>query len=104
MNEKLEKATNTISINDTIISTQKKTISKQKSEIADLEKEVARYNAEWIKSFDKTWFMDNCVVIVGDSNNKYHKYGCEDLDLSYFYVFNVENARAQGYRACSKCN
>lgn len=102
--KELKQATATISARAKTVSNQKETISKQRTEISDLKEDVNRYRTWWAESFGKAEFMDNYVVIVGDSNNKYHKYGCEDLDLSQFYAFNVENARAQGYRACSKCN
>lgn len=102
--QELEQATSTISAREKTISDQKGTISNQKKTISDLNKDVAQYRERWYDSFPKAMFMDEHVVIVGNSNNKYHKYGCEDLDLSYFYAYNTENAIAQGYRACSKCN
>lgn len=105
MEEKLEQVAVTISTNELtiskqekIISNQRETISNQKSKISGLTKDVALYK-------DKAEFMDYCVVFIGSSNNRYHKYGCEDLDLRHpFYVYNPENAQAQGYRACNKCN
>lgn len=100
----LEQATSTISAREKTISNQKGTISNQKKTISDLNKDVAQYRERWYDSLPKAMFMDEHVVIVGDSNNKYHKYECEDLDLSYFYAYNTENAIAQGYRACPKCN
>lgn len=48
-------------------------------------------------------FMEEFVVIVPDDGlNLYHKYGCEDLDLSYFWVYNVA-AADQEYFPCAKC-
>lgn len=100
----LEQATSTISAREKAISSQERTISAQKSQITGLKEDVTYYRELWYDSFEETKFMDDYVVIVGDNNNRYHKYGCEDLDLSYFYVYNIDNAKAQGYRACSKCN
>ena len=94
----------TITQQETTIFEQEATISEQKSEIADLKKKANERGLSQLEDHLKARFMDNYVVIVGDSNNRYHKYGCEDLDLSYFYAYNIENAKAQGYRACSKCN
>lgn len=53
----------------------------------------------------KESFMDEHVVIVcNDGTKKYHKYGCEDLNLSYFWVYNTEAAIDEGYKMCKKCN
>lgn len=53
---------------------------------------------------EKATFMDSYIVIVGDDGSgKYHKYGCKKLYLDYFYVFNIDNARVQGYTPCKKC-
>lgn len=71
---------------------------KLKDEVSDLEREKIKQG--W--SLD---FYEEHVVIVGDDGtNKYHKYGCDDLDTSYFWAYNTEAARQKGYRACSKCN
>ena len=84
------------------------TITKQNQEITELKKDVDKYKEEAKKYFNdyfaKAFFMDSYIVIIGDSNNRYHKFGCSDLDTSNFYAYNVDNAKAQGYRACSKCN
>ncbi len=62
---------------------------------------------EWSQQYDmlkyKVDFYDACVVFVGNSNQYYHSYDCYDLDLSYFYAFNSENAEVQGYRPCPYC-
>ena len=59
---------------------------------------------EMYEAVDKATFMDSYIVIVGDDGTrKYHKYGCKKLYLDYFYVFNIDNARAQGYTPCKKC-
>lgn len=49
-------------------------------------------------------FFDNYAVIVSDDGTrKYHKYGCDDLDTSYFWIYNTEAAKDKGFYACSKC-
>lgn len=101
MERELEEATATISEKEKIVASQRKKISEQESKI-DAQKGIANLYEKWWA--DKAHFMDDHIVLIGDSNNKYHKYGCEDLDLTYFYAYNTENAKAQGYRACSKCN
>ena len=49
------------------------------------------------------FYEKNAVIVSDDGTNLYHKYGCEDLDLSYFWIYNTENAKHQGYVPHSKC-
>lgn len=54
---------------------------------------------------EKTNFLDNYVVIISaNDQNTYHKYGCEKLDLSEFWIYNTELANSYGYQACPNCN
>lgn len=102
--ERLERANDTISNNQQTISNQRETISAQRAKISALEDDVDIYKDLWMEDFDKAAFMDDYIVIIGEGNNLYHKYGCEDLDTTTFLAYNSENAKAQGYRACKKCN
>lgn len=54
----------------------------------------------------KADFMDDYVVIVstsGGDSTLYHKYGCSELDLDSFRVYNYKLAVAEGYEPCEKC-
>lgn len=48
-------------------------------------------------------FYHKYAVIVPVGTNTYHKYTCHSCDTSDFYIFNIENAKAQGYTACGYC-
>lgn len=49
-------------------------------------------------------FVDTFVVFVeDDGTNLYHKYGCYRFKGNYFWAFNVDAARQQGYFACPNC-
>jgi hypothetical protein len=49
-------------------------------------------------------FMDHSVVIVPEGSRTYHKYGCSELaGITSYYIYNPENAAAQGYHECSIC-
>ncbi len=61
------------------------------------------YKKEYLKNIDKLSFMDEYIVIVPADTNIYHKYDCKYLDLSSFLVFNTENAKAEGFKACKHC-
>lgn len=64
-----------------------------------------KYFSERWDNISKENFFDNAAVIVcNDGTNKYHKYGCEDLNLSYFWIYNTEAAIDKGYIMCKKCN
>ena len=78
---------------------EKNTLSAQVTEYKD------KYYDILFDRVGKESFMDEHVVIVcNDGTKKYHKYGCEDLNLSYFWVYNTEAAIDEGYKMCKKCN
>ena len=58
---------------------------------------------DYDRMYREASFFHDYAVIVGNSNRYYHSYGCSYLDDSYFYIFNSENARYQGYRPCPHC-
>lgn len=68
-----------------------------KREIESLENQIAEY--EWQVNF----YNDHVVFVSDDGTNKYHNLTCGDLDLSYFWAYNVEFAELKGYSPCSKC-
>jgi hypothetical protein len=58
-----------------------------------------------IEQNSKIDFMDRYIVIVSnDGTKKYHKYGCEDLNLSTFWIYDIEEAVSKGFIMCKKCN
>lgn len=81
----------------TTIVTQNKTIQKQEEKLAG--------KTNWnISGRTKTSFMNEYIVIINDREKTYHKFGCKYLRRSSFLAYNVANAKALGYRACSSCN
>lgn len=78
------------------INTLHDTISRKNQEISKLKQELESNNKQLN-------FMDNFIVIVPNNTSIYHKYGCKYLDLSGFLIFNIQNAKAQGYNACTHC-
>ena len=49
-------------------------------------------------------FMDKYVAICpADGTGLYHKYNCEKLDTSHFYIFNINNAPNEGFSPCKYC-
>lgn len=100
----LESANETIESQKATISEQATELLSKDREISNLNKRVKDYRNWWYDAAEKSDFLDDYIVIIGDSNKRYHKYGCEDLDLSSFHAYNVENAIYKGYKACSKCN
>ncbi len=85
------------------ISEQKRVISRQKSDITLLKEDVNTYKNNAKIYSEKAKFLDDYIVLIGEKNNKYHKYDCADFQGS-FHAYNISAAKAEGYRACSKCN
>lgn len=89
------------------ISTKQSTVIRLENEIDDLEKELNNYKGyrvDYIIATNHLEFYEKYAVLVNENSNKYHKYGCDDFDESYFWIFNIDYAKQQGYYACSKCH
>lgn len=60
--------------------------------------------AESLKEIhDEYLFYHDYAVIVPSNSNIYHRHGCGSISGN-FYIYNIENAKGQGYKACTKCN
>ena len=54
--------------------------------------------------YDEYTFYHDYAVIVSSKGKYYHSYGCEKLGTpDSFYIFNIDNAKAQGYKKCKTC-
>lgn len=49
------------------------------------------------------FYEESAVVVSDDGTNRYHKYGCDKFDESYYWIFNTEYAKYQGYKPCPHC-
>lgn len=104
LEQQLETVKQEIESKNATIIKQQSTISTQRNEINELNSSLKSVRELLWDSLDKSIFMDDYVVIVADDGTKqYHKYGCEDLDLSYFWVYNEQAAISKGYHAHSNC-
>lgn len=71
-------------------------IQELKKEIDDLKQE--NYAAQLYENHA-------CIVSSSGSATKYHRYSCHYVDdFDRFYIFNIENAKHQGYQPCLECN
>ncbi len=51
------------------------------------------------------YFIDNHVVFIEDDRSYlYHKFNCYRFKKNYFWIYNIENARAQGFTKCYACH
>lgn len=72
------------------------TIQQKNDIIQELKKE--NYAAEFYENHA-------CIVSGSGSATKYHRYSCHYVDdFDRFYIFNIENAKHQGYQPCLECN
>lgn len=79
------------------VNSKKKTINTLREENSDLRDKNTDYFLEHL------FFSSHAVIVSDDGTRKYHKYGCDDLDTSSFWIYNSEAAEDKGYYACSKC-
>ena len=83
----------------------KQTVSAKTTQITNLKKQVDDLEYDLRNLQYKTNFLDNNIAIVPDDGTRlYHKYGCEKLNLSYFWAYNTEAAIDKGYRPCPYCH
>ena len=74
------------------------------SDMLDEAQDDRRELLDWkYKVQDEYDYFHKHAVFCSDWNNYYHSYECSDWDTSGFYIFNTENAKYQGYRACPRC-
>ena len=74
-------------------------LESRDSEISDLKSEKSEMQ-------DRLDFYDNNIKIVEDDTGKtYHKYGCEHLDMSYYWAHNKEWVEGDSqFTKCPYCN
>lgn len=51
----------------------------------------------------EVWFFRHHAGIVTTTGSKYHHYGCPHIGDNGFYIYNIENAKGQGYTPCLDC-
>ncbi|MBQ7836443.1 MAG: copper transporter [Clostridia bacterium] len=74
------------------------------SEKEDVQGEYDRFKMQHSDCGDAlAFFNQHAVVLPDDDTGIYHKYGCPYLDTSYFWIFNSEYAKSEGYTSCSHC-
>lgn len=89
---------------ETAISLQEAKISMQEREKEELENAADEAIRQLHTCIAKLRFYDKNVVIVPDDGKLlYHKYGCEELDLSSFWIYNTKLAEANSYKPCDYC-
>lgn len=75
------------------------------STVSSRTQELNKYKEKVNECNKQIRFMDNHVAICPtDGSGLYHKYGCEHLDTSSFFIYNTENASNEGYFPCYYCS
>lgn len=87
------------------ISNYEEQIDKLHSTVSNKNQEVSKYTEKINAMNSQISFMDSHVAICpNDGTGLYHKYNCEHLDLSSYFVYNTEQALSKGYKACQYCS
>lgn len=87
------------------ISALSRQIIEKEATISALEDEVGALEAEKEETASELDFYESYAVIVADDGTElYHAYGCDDLDISSFWIYNIDAAKNEGYEPCPKCH
>lgn len=78
-------------------------ISYLEQQLSNARSTVSNLQAENAQLQDAADFLDKYIVVISaDGSNLYHRYGCEDLDTSSFWAYNI-NAATDDYDPCPVC-
>lgn len=75
---------------------------------ADSKEEMYKNNAdvliEQVSRYEEylTFFLDNAVFVT-EHGEKYHRFQCQYIRNSTYWIYNVEAAQSHGFDACSVC-
>ena len=87
-----------IEVKNSVIDSKNNSIDRLTDQVAELRDENYEY-------YGLSQFVDDLIAIVGDDGTGlYHKYGCEELDAEYIWIYNNEAAKGQGYYPCDECH
>lgn len=75
---------------------------EEKAKIAD--EEIKEWKDKYYAVSSKARFLDNYIVLVTESGQKYHRYDCQYVEGKSFRAYNYSAAKSRGYTACSVCN
>lgn len=92
-------STNNIELLDEEILNLESTILTLKSE----NKTLKEKNENLQDANEKAQFLDKYIVIRSADTKVYHKYGCKYCDTSSFYIYDINEATANGYVPCDNC-
>lgn len=83
----------------------KESVKNYQQIIADKNKKVTELNIDLQKYKNQIEFMNKYVSICPvDGTSLYHNYSCAHYDKDDpFYVYSINDARAEGYVPCSYC-
>lgn len=79
-------------------------IESKDGTISDLNKAIDKYKENHLENKEELDFWRNYAVIVTESGEKYHTYGCRYVQGKEFWIYNVDLAVSKGYERCSVCN
>ena len=76
-----------------------------KNKADKLEDNVSDLRSDLLENKELVTFIDEFVVFVeDDGTDYYHKYECYKFKGNYFWAYNVDAAKEQGYTACPSCH
>lgn len=90
-----------LTIQENNFATQKENLEKENDEMLKTLQKYIQYGLD--TSDELLFWHEHAVIVSNNATKKYHNYGCEDLMLNSFWIYNVQAAEGEGYTMCKKC-
>ena len=59
-------------------------------------------DGKWLYYWEVRFFRNNACIVTSTST-EYHHYGCDHINGSSYWIYNVELSEAKGYTPCPDC-
>ena len=77
-------------------------LQSQNTELKSQTTKLENSQQDYIKVIE---FFDTYIVFIeDDGTNLYHKYNCSKFVGNYFWAYNLEAAKNNGYKPCQQCH
>ncbi|MBQ4641559.1 MAG: zinc ribbon domain-containing protein [Oscillospiraceae bacterium] len=105
LEKEVRSKTEAIKTKDATIITLKNKIANLTQKVEDLENKIDSIDILQLDDYlERDFFRNYAEIIADDGTQKYHKYGCSKLDISYgFWIYNTEAVKSDYYE-CTDCH
>ena len=68
-----------------------------------LEENYGELQRDYNKIIEEYEFYRHHAVCINENDPYYHNYSCTNFDKSHFLIFNIEQAKGEGFEPCPDC-